>query len=351
MKYLINFKKTLLYKKLLSIFVCPVYEIFWQYFINFDRKIIFIMWKLKHLRNSNEHNEELKKNFCKLVNKDNDLDVLTQSINNELNENDLKLSKIIDDEFSKLKNETRYNVTNSGNQTYKIEIFDFLSSKLKQDILKFAISDKMISISTDYLKVFPILNQVKIYKNYPTKFPKRGAMLWHKDDFGYKSLDLFINVSDVDHENGPLHVIKKNNPLGVFSKSAHEISNPVIGERGKIDDKYIDEKNNSENISIVKGQGNGVLIDSFRVYHRGGHCKKKNRIMMRLSYQTKDSLTFKTKENKINLIENLNDIDLKKFFIKELVNYKPGVIVNNLKFILMKFYRILHYKNQNIFKV
>ena len=65
MKYLINFKKTLLYKKLLSIFVCPVYEIFWQYFINFDRKIIFIMWKLKHLRNSNEHNEELKKNFCK----------------------------------------------------------------------------------------------------------------------------------------------------------------------------------------------------------------------------------------------------------------------------------------------
>ena len=43
-------------------------------------------------------------------------------------------------------------------------------------------------------------------------------MLWHKDDFGYKSLDLFLAINDIDEENGPLYFLKRREPLGVFYK-------------------------------------------------------------------------------------------------------------------------------------
>ena len=62
--------------------------------------------------------------------------------------------------------------------------------------------------------------------------------------FGYKSLDLFLNISSVDDESGPLHAVKKNDSLGVYSKSIYEITNPVRGERGKLDNKYVNEKDN-----------------------------------------------------------------------------------------------------------
>ena len=34
-------------------------------------------------------------------------------------------------------------------------------------------------------------------------------MNWHRDDFGYRSMDLFIPITDIDKKNGPLYVVKK----------------------------------------------------------------------------------------------------------------------------------------------
>ena len=45
-----------------------------------------------------------------------------------------------------------------------------------------------------------------------------GSMLWHKDDFGYKSLDLFLPINEVTENNGPLCYVEKKNQLGVFHK-------------------------------------------------------------------------------------------------------------------------------------
>ena len=57
--------------------------------------------------------------------------------------------------------------------------------------------------------------------------------MWHRDDFGYKSLDLFITVTELNDKNGPLKVTSEVEKLGVFGKIRNVIKNPVSGERGE----------------------------------------------------------------------------------------------------------------------
>ena len=86
--------------------------------------------------------------------------------------------------------------------------------KLQMKVINFACSEKMITTASKYLKVFPILASVKISLNIPREGQKeRSAMLWHKDDLGYKSMDFVAFATDVDDDNGPFYTLKKKNPL------------------------------------------------------------------------------------------------------------------------------------------
>ncbi len=349
LKYLIKLKKSNLYKNILMVFILPIYELFWQYILNFDRKILYFLWKYKKRKfMKNLEIINLDKSSLKLVEGDKDFLNISNKINNEI---DNSLSEKIDSKFLEHKNKgIGYNVTTSGEASYKIDILDLLSEDLQKEIFKLSVSDKMIYTVTNYLKVFPILAKVTVYQNFPTpELKQRGAMLWHKDDFGYKSLDLFLNISFVDHNNGPLHAIKKNNPLGVFSKSTHEIKNPKTGERGKLENELINENENKEKIAILLGQGNAFLIDSFRVYHRGGHCKNRNRVMLRFSYQTGDSVRIKDSEENFSYIKSISIEKINSYFIKKLLFYKSGTLNKFIKKRLINFYRLIHYKQSDFF--
>ena len=61
--------------------------------------------------------------------------------------------------------------------------------------MNFAVSDKILSTIAMYLGVFPILSSISVDLNIPVENKlERGSMLWHKDDFGFKSLDLFVSL-------------------------------------------------------------------------------------------------------------------------------------------------------------
>ena len=67
---------------------------------------------------------------------------------------------------------------------------------LKKIIFEFCLSKKIISIVSSYLGVMPILNNISVYINIPNDVKDiRGSMNWHRDDFGYRSMDLFIPIT------------------------------------------------------------------------------------------------------------------------------------------------------------
>ena len=75
----------------------------------------------------------------------------------------------------------------------------------------------------------------------------------------------------------------------VFIKS--EATYPRYGERNKV---KVDEFNKiykeTEIGKFVGNSGDAIFIDSCSTYHRGGYCKLKHRIMLRITYQTRDSI-------------------------------------------------------------
>ena len=210
--------------------------------------------------------------------------------------------------------------------------------------------EKNLSTAADYLKVFPVIGKIYLFINFPVEEKKeRGAMLWHKDDFGYKSLDLFLAINDIDEENGPLYFLKKKEPLGVFYKLTNVIANALPGERNKINIKKFSEHFSAESIDALQGPaGNAVFVDSFTTYHRGGYCVSKNRIMLRICYQTPDSIDVQNKinENGFYFFQDLKKENTKDIFHKYLLFKKLNFFWKFIKlpWFLMKIYRVLHFK-------
>ena len=335
---LISFKRIKLYKFFLLYLIKPIYDLIWQYIINFQGKILYFLWFIKKKKLI-----DLENNDKKLIENNNNIKSLAEKIYNHCSLSIIKDSReeLFDEKISSI------NKTNSGEKKYNQDIFDRISSDLKKEIFELAHSEILISTAAKYLKVFPILGKVLLYHNVPNKPEEvRGAMYWHKDDFGYRSLDLFVAITDVDEENGPLSTIKQKNIYGIFSKSSEENkSQNMAGERGKITDNHF-EKLDENNILTLKGKkGTSLLIDSFTAYHRGGHCLSKDRMMLRFSYQTPDSIRIKSSGfHKIEEFNKLKQNFSLNIFLNYLYKKKPSKIILILRNYLMKFYRIAHIK-------
>ena len=113
---------------------------------------------------------------------------------------DNNLIKVSRDQMEKNRLSDTYNKSNAGDNIYLNELFSYLDENVKDQIISFASSDLMISTAAKYIKVFPVLAKVICYHNIPKNSNlARGAMLWHKDDFGYKSLDLFFMMEWTFH--------------------------------------------------------------------------------------------------------------------------------------------------------
>ena len=190
------------------------------YFLWFSRKRILI---------------DLKNNDKKLIENNEDIQNKIEKIYNYCSSNVVEGSKkeLLDGEKSSS------NDTNSGEKKYTQEIFGRISSDLKSEIFKLAHSEILISTAAKYLKVFPILGKVLLYHNVSNR-PEdiRGAMFWHKDDFGYRSLDLFVAITDIDEENGPTNFIDTKDSAKI--KYTNKSQN-MAGEKGKITEDYFEK--------------------------------------------------------------------------------------------------------------
>jgi len=335
--FLINVRRTKIWYNFLSFLLLPFYSFVWEFVINLHGKILYFFWISK----KNEK-FDLKKNSSLIVRDDLNYIDLANSINNFFPKE--KIENIINNKKKNIDSKKK----NIDFIDFNFEINDELSPKLKEKILNFSLSDKNLSTVANYLKVFPIISLISLQLNIPVdEKSERGSMLWHKDDFGFKSLDLFITISELNLNNGPLYFLKKYNPLGVFSKIEDIVINPRPGERNKVNIENFNKYYTDSDTDALMGKpGDALFIDSTRTYHRGGYCKSKNRLMLRITYQTPDSIrksVLKEKfikedyaENKLKQNMFLNYAVFKKFnFFFTFINLKE-----NLMFI----YKNLHFK-------
>ena len=334
-----NIKKYIIWKYFLLFLIKPVYQFLWEYIINIEGKILYFKWFYSK-----------KEKYFNFKNKDQLLINDEESFYEIAKEILLKCdSQLLERSREDIKKRVlKINLSNSGFNSYKNNLNYLLDDQIKRKIAEYACSEKIITTAAKYLKVFPTLNRIEVYHNIPiTPEKARGAMKWHRDDFGYKSLDLFIAITDIDDQNGPLYSVDKKEKLGVYAKFSETINNPIFGERGKIEDEKFEPYLKKMGSVILKGKtGTGLFIDSFTTYHKGGQCLNKERIMLRFSYTTPDAINLDDNAEELKFYNNhLNKSIANNNFINFLF-FKKKIYFNKLinKNFLLYVYNILHYK-------
>ena len=333
-------KQTAIWYYFLKFFIIPIFDFIWVYIVNLRGKFLGILFTLKN----DEFYKINKFEDFRLVDNDPEFKKIALVIKNSINDelicklkNNLDLRKFDD------KSKNQFN-------DYNIEFFHLLPNQVKKEVIDFALSEKNLLTATKYLKVLPIINKIIVYLNIPRAGAEKGAQLWHKDDFGYKSLDLFLAISDIDLDSGPLYFLKLKNPLGVFFKIKNVVKNALPGERNKVKlDVFSNYYKENEIGSLIGKSGTGLFIDSFTKYHRGGFCKSKIRIMLRISYQTPDSPRRNKTNNSSEIFTYYPEIckkNVKNIFHKYVMFYDKNFFLRFLKIdkLIIFLVRIFHYK-------
>ena len=345
MKFLKDLKKTYIWKFFIQYFFYPLYNFFWKFFLNFEAKILYILWSTK----KRDFVNLTKKNAVAITDNETFKD-LSKKILNEANlliENGKK--KILSAEYKKKLSDEIDPYGTDAEIPYRADLYDDLSDNLKSEIVKFASSEMMISTAAKYMGIFPILTRVQVFHNIPRQNAnRRGAMYWHRDTFGFKNLEFFMAVTDIDDENGPFYCLEKKIKASVFLSFQNLVSTTKKGERGKVSlEEFSKHFKDNETLKFSGKSGTAIFIDTFSTYHRGGFCKSKDRVIFRLCYQSHDALyqsqisdlnTYKYDQNlKIN---EISDIFKKYLFFKkkskfmEIISEKIVNLYRKLDFII-----------------
>ena len=168
----------------------PIYSFLWKNIINFQGRILYIFFH-SHKKIDEDFNLNYFKNDKKIIYNDPGFNQISKIIYENINKNNLvqkSYEKLNSGNFSAGDNQYK-----SGSNAFVDDLFDQLDDNVKEDIIKFSINHKIFLSASKYLGVVPVIAKINVLHNIEnkTKAP-RASMLWHKDDFGYRSLDLFL---------------------------------------------------------------------------------------------------------------------------------------------------------------
>ena len=204
--YLKKIKNSKGYYILVNFIFIRIYELIWVYIINFKGYLLYKEWNKKFAS---------KKNLFYKIPQEINSTKFKRFSHNLLSQIDEKLilelkNKLINNEIYEDKNNVAAN-----EKPFSVDLYPYLNFQTKQHIIKLALDEEIITSVGNYLKTFPVLAKVMVYLNIPRENSKeRSSMHWHKDEFGYKSVDLFMSLCKIDDNNGPFYYSVDPNDTG-----------------------------------------------------------------------------------------------------------------------------------------
>jgi hypothetical protein len=170
-------------------------------------------------------------------------------------------------------------------------IFGELDKPVRIRVLEYCLHQELIDLAVGYLGVIPRLAGIQLNLNIPREdLGVEGSKLWHRDGHMYKMLDIYIAISDITPASGPFSAVKQsalNRHAGIEPVAARGERDPWKAGRNT-DDEVFKHVDSDDVISLTGPTGTGLLVDSSSSLHKGGHCERDERLMMRISYCTDD---------------------------------------------------------------
>lgn len=248
--------------------LAPIFEFAWEYIFNFKEKILYLSSPYKGALRP-----LVKKNRLEVLRNDPQITEFAQAIKAAVTEDILKRRR--DEMLAKKEQEA-----------YFMNIHNDLDESTRLKMLEFAMSDRVLREVLPYFKVAPRLNSIQLmYNIVRPEFSEVGSKMWHQDDGYYKSLSYFICISDIDDDSGPFHgyehpesrhstvpLDKVDTRLSVWMNQRHS------------NERMAEFKPDSQIHKLTGPTGTAILVDNGLCYHKGGYCKKKERLFMQIHF-------------------------------------------------------------------
>lgn len=179
-------------------------------------------------------------------------------------------------------------ISNEASKKYLVTIdHKKFSEEYLSELYSYFTNQYFINIATNYLGEKPLLTEMKVLHSPPNISNKNkafsGSQLWHSDFDDTKVLKIFVYLSDVKTENGPLEIISKGSCVeSIYNKKYR------WGTRGISHNDSLAPKNAITN-SITGPQGTIILADTVNCLHRDSRSVKDSKYMLYANYSTRTS--------------------------------------------------------------
>tara|TARA_Y100000589_G_scaffold246871_1_gene234660 strand:- start:20020 stop:20973 length:954 start_codon:yes stop_codon:yes gene_type:complete len=140
----------------------------------------------------------------------------------------------------------------------------------------FASDLKLINSISRYLGIFPIIGNIRIIESIEND-TMISSQLFHLDPEDYKQVKIFINLSDITFENGPLTLLSSSETKKIIKK----VKNPYL----RVSDDEIYKLSNKNNFfECIAPFGQAFAVDTCSCFHMGSRTRMGNRIVLVISY-------------------------------------------------------------------
>jgi len=277
-KFLIQFKRTNAWFYL-SLFVRHACNFLWRYTTGRKYYAIARKFRLKDSIQCGNSNDQLASDGFLFVSDNSSSIQLASSISSDI--------------VKRFPQDIKVNFANSSNpRDVSLNIINYLDSNTKLDILKYCTSDSIVHTVYNYFGFIPRLAGLFLQYNPVREFPPLGSQRFHRDSDIYKSLNIFMYISDVDKGNGRLSAYSlKQIPVlySVLPDLDKRNSKSDIWDKYRIDeDDVLSSLPHTYPHHFTGKSGDFVWLDPVRVYHKGGYCHQKERFLLQISFYTEE---------------------------------------------------------------
>lgn len=165
------------------------------------------------------------------------------------------------------------------------------SQQLRQypEILQLGLSEPLLAMVTEYLGELPVLPYIFLWRSEASLDPLKTSQFYHLDHSDMRQIKLFVFLSDINEQNGPLTVI----PAPSSRKLQRKLHYNWLPNRRRVRDEdiYLYPESSSKK-SLVGKKGTTALIDTSRLFHYGSRVKNGTRYILVYRYLTINSFLF-----------------------------------------------------------
>ena len=150
------------------------------------------------------------------------------------------------------------------------------------EIVDIAICRPLIEIVTDYFSSVPKLDNIDLWVSRPNESDV-GSQLYHLDKPDRHFLRLFVHVSDVTPENGPLTYFPADESLKIRKATGYD-KHYYHGSGRLSDEALFAIIPRSAAVELIGPRGTGGFVDASECLHFGSRCKQGQRIVFVITY-------------------------------------------------------------------